>query len=53
MEAAPLWIGIDVAKDQLDIALGSTGESWSVTPCGHLGARAAGVSGATARYRAP
>jgi transposase len=30
MEAAPLWIGIDVAKDQLDIALGSTGESWSV-----------------------
>lgn len=30
MEPAPLWIGIDVAKDQLDIAIGSAGESWSV-----------------------
>jgi transposase len=30
MEPSPLWIGIDVAKDQLDIAIGSDGESWSV-----------------------
>jgi transposase len=30
METAPLWIGIDVAKDQLDVALGAAGETWSV-----------------------
>jgi transposase len=31
METAPLWIGIDVAKQQLDIAIGSTGDTWTVT----------------------
>jgi transposase len=31
METAPLWIGIDVAKAQLDIAIGAEGETWSVT----------------------
>jgi transposase len=31
METAPLWIGIDVAKAQLDIAIGADGEAWSVT----------------------
>jgi transposase len=31
METAPLWIGIDVAKAQLDIAIGAHGETWSVT----------------------
>jgi hypothetical protein len=30
METAPLWVGIDVAKDQLDVALGGVDESWSV-----------------------
>jgi biotin carboxylase len=30
METAPLWIGIDVAKDQLDVAIGPAGETWSV-----------------------
>lgn len=30
METSPLWIGIDVAKEQLDIAIGAEGESWSV-----------------------
>jgi transposase len=30
METAPLWIGIDVAKDQLDVAIGGSDESWSV-----------------------
>jgi transposase len=30
METAPLWIGIDVAKDQLDVAIGGGGETWSV-----------------------
>jgi transposase len=30
METAPLWIGIDVAKVQLDIAIGAEGETWSV-----------------------
>jgi transposase len=30
METAPLWVGIDVAKDQLDIAIGAAGETWSV-----------------------
>jgi transposase len=30
METAPLWIGIDVAKDQLDIAIGAAGETWSL-----------------------
>jgi biotin carboxylase len=30
METAPLWIGIDVAKEQLDVAIGASGESWSV-----------------------
>ena len=31
MDTAPLWIGIDVAKDQLDIAIGAEGDAWSVT----------------------
>lgn len=31
METAPLWIGIDVSKAQLDIAIGAAGETWSVT----------------------
>lgn len=30
METAPLWIGIDVAKAQLDIAIGAEGETLSV-----------------------
>jgi hypothetical protein len=30
VETAPLWIGIDVAKDQLDVAIGGGGETWSV-----------------------
>jgi transposase len=30
METAPLCIGIDVAKDQLDIAIGATGDTWTV-----------------------
>jgi hypothetical protein len=30
METAPLWIGIDAAKDQLDIPIGASAESWSV-----------------------
>jgi transposase len=30
METAPLWIGIAVAKLQLDIAIGADGDSWSV-----------------------
>jgi transposase len=30
MKTAPLWIGIDVAKDQLDIAIGADGDAWSV-----------------------
>jgi transposase len=30
METAPLWIGIDVAKGQLDVAIGASGETWSV-----------------------
>jgi len=30
METAPLYIGIDVAKEQLDIAIGAEGETWSV-----------------------
>jgi transposase len=30
METAPEWIGIDVAKEQLDIALGGGGDTWSV-----------------------
>jgi transposase len=29
-ETAPLWIGIDVAKGQLDVAIGASGETWSV-----------------------
>jgi transposase len=31
METAPLWVGIDVAKDQLDVAIGPAGETWSVS----------------------
>lgn len=31
METTPLYIGIDVAKEQLDVAVGATGEAWSVT----------------------
>jgi transposase len=30
METAPLCVGIDVAKDQLDVAIGASGEAWSV-----------------------
>jgi transposase len=30
MESTPLWIGIDVAKEQLDVAIGAEGETWSV-----------------------
>jgi transposase len=30
METAPLWIGIDVAKDQLDVAIVGVDETWSV-----------------------
>ena len=30
MDTAPVWIGIDVAKDQLDVAVGSEGDAWSV-----------------------
>jgi transposase len=30
METAPLWIGIDVARDQRDVAIGAAGETWSV-----------------------
>jgi transposase len=30
METAPLWIGIDVAKDQLDVSIGGVDETWSV-----------------------
>jgi transposase len=30
METAPEWIGIDVAKEQLDIATGGGGDTWSV-----------------------
>jgi transposase len=30
METAPLWIGIDVAKDQLDVAIVGVDDSWSV-----------------------
>ena len=31
METEPLWIGIDVAKAQLDVAFGATGDTLSVT----------------------
>ena len=30
MKTGPLWIGIDVAKEQLDIAIGADGDAWSV-----------------------
>jgi transposase len=30
METAPVWIGIDVSKDQLDVAIGGEDETWSV-----------------------
>jgi transposase len=30
MESTPLWVGIDVAKEQLDVAIGAEGETWSV-----------------------
>ena len=30
MDTSPVAVGIDVARDQLDIALGSEGETWSV-----------------------
>jgi biotin carboxylase len=30
METTPLWAGIDVAKDQLDVAMGGVNELWSV-----------------------
>ncbi|HUE84892.1 MAG TPA: IS110 family transposase, partial [Vicinamibacterales bacterium] len=38
METAPLWVGVDVAKDQLDVAIGPAGETWSV-PNDHEGIR--------------
>ena len=31
MDTTPVWIGIDVAKAQLDIAVGAEGESWSLS----------------------
>jgi transposase len=31
METAALWIGIDVAKQQLDVAIGSAGDTWTVS----------------------
>ena len=30
MDTAPVWIGIDVAKQQLDIAIGPDGDTWTV-----------------------
>jgi transposase len=30
MESVPSWIGIDVAKDQLDVSIGAAGETRSV-----------------------
>ena len=31
MESLPVWVGIDVSKDQLDVALGVEGPAWSVS----------------------
>jgi transposase len=31
MESAPVWVGIDVSKDQLDVAVGVEGPAWSVS----------------------
>jgi transposase len=31
MEPPPVWVGIDVSKDQLDVALGVEGQAWSVS----------------------
>jgi transposase len=31
MEPPPVWVGIDVSKDQLDVALGVEGPAWSVS----------------------
>jgi hypothetical protein len=45
MKTAPLWIGIDVAKQQLDVAIGSTGANAPALTCG---ARSA-LSGSAAR----
>jgi transposase len=39
MDTAPVWIGIDVAKEQLDVALGAEGSTWSV-PNDEAGIRA-------------
>jgi hypothetical protein len=30
MDTAPVSVGIDVAKEQLDVALGAEGSTWSV-----------------------
>lgn len=30
MESAPVWVGIDVSKQQLDVAVGVEGPAWSV-----------------------
>jgi transposase len=39
MDTAPVWVGIDVAKGQLDVALGAEGSTWSV-PNDEAGIRA-------------
>jgi transposase len=31
METAPVYVGIDVSKDRLDVAVGVDGPAWSVT----------------------
>jgi transposase len=31
METSAQWIGIDVSKQQLDVAIGSTGDTWTVS----------------------
>lgn len=31
MESAPVWVGIDVSKEQLDVAVGVEGPAWSVS----------------------
>jgi transposase len=39
MDTAPVWVGIDVAKEQLDVALGAEGSTWSM-PNDEAGIRA-------------
>jgi len=29
VETGALWIGIDVAKEQLDVAMGGAGDTWT------------------------